>query len=47
MIKKLEIAGVFYNQSIYSQIPIYKQVYIIFKKLGAYGNDMVQNKIAD
>lgn len=37
----------FYNQSIYPQISVYKQVYITLKRLGAYRNGMALNEIAD
>ena len=33
LVEKLEFVSIFYNESTYSQIPVYKQVYIILKKL--------------
>ncbi len=47
LIKKLEIAGVFYHQLIYLKILIDKQAYIVLKKLNTYKNDIAANEIAD
>ncbi len=47
LVEKFEVASVFHNQSTYPQMPVYKQVYITLKRLGAYGNGMALNEIAD
>ena len=47
LVEKLQVAGVFHNQSTYPQMPVYKQVYIPFKTLSGYGNSITLNKIAD
>lgn len=47
LVEKLEVTGVFHNQSTYPQMLVYKQVYIVFKRLGAYGYGMALNEIAD